>query len=239
MTTVAIHQPSYLVWPPLLEKMARADVFVFLDDVQYTRTSEIHRNRILSPQGPMWLSIPVGAGVREPIREVRLKDPSWGPKHWKTLRHCYSRAPFFRGPARDSLEQLYARRWTQLLSVNVAFTEWLRASVGVRTPLVFSSELGVTSCSSRRILDICRALGATRYLSGSGALGYMKLEEFEAAGVEVLVQDYAHEPYPQQFSRERFEPRLSAVDMLFNLGPETYGEILRRGHWKPAWAAAA
>lgn len=239
MLTIATHQPSYLAWPPLLEKMARADLFVYLDDVQYTRTSEIHRNRVLAPQGPTWLSIPVGAKVRAPIRDVRLNDPSWRKKHWKVIEHCYGKAPHFTARRRESLGELYSRDWPELLALNLALTDWLRKEIGVTTPLKLSSELGVTSQSSQRILDICLALGATRYLSGPGGLDYMDLGAFEKEGIEVLVQNYRHHPYPQQFRREEFAPRMSAIDMLFNLGDGTREEMLGRGSWRSVAAEAA
>ncbi len=232
MTTIATHQPSYLVWPPHLEKMARSDLFVFLDDVQYTRNSEIHRNKVLSPQQPVWLSIPVGAPGRVPIREVEISDRDWPQKHLKTIQHCYGKAPYYTGELRDSFEELYSRRWDDLLTVNVVFTEWLRDAFSIKTPLIYSSELGVTTTSSQRILDICKAVGADRYLTGTGGLDYMQLEEYDAEGVEVLVQDYTHLPYAQQFKHEEFQPRMSAIDMLFNLGPDACAQMLRRGNWR-------
>ena len=239
MITVSVHQPSYLVWAPLMEKMARADLFIYLDDVQFTRNSEIHRNKILTPQDPAWLSLPVGACGRPAIRDVALPDSSWAQKHWKTLLHCYGKAPHFAFEQKESLGKLYQSPQDNLLAVNLAFTEWLRQQLGITTPVALSSEFGIRSQSSRRILDLCLAVGARRYLTGPGGLDYMDLEEFEQAGIVVQVQNYQHDPYVQQFNLPAFVPRLSAIDMLFNLGPRCRSEVLARGEWLPAEAAVA
>ena len=234
MITVSVHQPSYLVWAPLLEKMARADLFIYLDDVQFTRNSEIHRNKVLTPQGPSWLSLAVGSCGRVPIRDVALPDSSWAQKHWKTLLHCYGKAPHFTPEQKESLGELYQHPADNLLAVSLASTEWLRRQLGITTPVALSSEFGIRSQSSRRILDLCLEVGAGRYLTGPGGLDYMDLDEFEQAGIEVQVQNYRHDPYPQQFDLPAFVPRLSAVDMLFNLGPRCRSEVLARGEWLPA-----
>jgi hypothetical protein len=236
MTTVSIHQPSYLVWPPLLEKMARADLFIYLDDVNYSKNSEINRNRILSAQGPLWLTIPTGAEMGTPINEVRLPDGHWATKHWKSILNCYAKAPFFGSEERETLEELYRSPSDELWKVNVAFTSWLRDRIGITTPTILGSSLGITSQSSRRILDLCMAVGAKRYLSGPAGPHYLDIESFERAGIEVLVQDYDHRPYAQQFRLPDFAMWLSAIDMLFNVGPRCLEEILARGQWAPVAA---
>ena len=242
MITVSIHQPSYLVWPPLLEKMARADLFIYLDDAEYSKNSEINRNRVLSRQGPLWLTIPVNATSGIAIRDARIADRHWKSKHWKTIANCYAKAPFFAAEA-PALEELYRSAGqslhdVNLLDINLTFAEWLRERLGVTTPTVLASSLGVQSKSSQRILDLCRAVGAERYLSGPSGLGYLDLESFERAGIEVLVQNYQHRPYPQQFRLPEFIPRLSAVDMVFSLGRVCLPEILARGEWVAAEVGA-
>jgi len=237
MKTVAIHQPSYLVWPPLLEKMARADLFLYLDDADYPKNSEVNRNRILSDSGPLWLTIPTNASLGMKINEVRLPDPQWKSKHWKSICNCYARAPFFTQAVREELEQLYLTAGDSLLEVNLAFTSLFRRWLGVGTPTLLTSTLGVQTRSSARILDLCRAVGATRYLSGPAGLDYLDLPSFERAGIEVLVQDYQHSPYPQQFRHPEFIPRLSVLDMYLNVGSRCLPEILARGGWVYARAA--
>ena len=237
MITVSVHQPSYLVWAPLIEKMARTDLFIYLDDVQFARNSEIHRNKILTPQGPAWLSLTVGACGRPPIRDVALPDSRWAQRHWKTLVHCYGKAPHFASEQKESLSKLYQCPAGKLLAINLAFTEWLRQQLGITTAVALSSEFGIRSRSSRRILDLCLAVGAGRYLTGPGGLDYLDLDEFEQAGMEVQVQNYRHDPYPQQFDLPAFVPRLSAIDMLFNVGRRCRAEVLARGEWLPARTA--
>jgi hypothetical protein len=234
MRTVAIHQPSYLVWPPFVEKMQRADLFLYLDDAEYSKNSEINRNRVLSAAGPLWLTIPANAALGMRINEVRLPDVQWKSKHWKTICNCYARAPHFTPPLREALEEIYRTAGDRLLDVNLAFTELLREWIGIHTPAMLTSTLGVHTRSSARILDLCRAVGADRYLSGPAGLDYLDLDSFERAGIEVLVQNYQHSAYPQQFRHPEFVSRLSVLDMFFNLGSHCLPEILARGKWAPA-----
>lgn len=234
--TVAIHQPSYLVWPPLLEKMELAGLFIYLDDVQFTQNSEIHRNRVLSPNGWKWLSVPTRSPRDRPINEIVTVGLDWKRDHLNRLRSYYGKAPFYRGELRDSFETQYqnARKGSDelLADVNYRSTEWLRNQIGVRTPTVRASELAISTSGSQRVLDLCLAVGADRYLTGPGAYGYLDFDSFSAAGIEVLVQNYRHDPYPQVFSQGEFVPRLSAADMLFNVGPSCLDDILSRGAWE-------
>ncbi len=235
MRTVTIHQPSYLVWPPFLEKMQRADLFLYLDDVEYSKNSEMNRNRILSATGPLWLTIPKSnAALGTRIHEARLPDLHWKFKHWKTICTCYGRAPYFTPRVREALGELYHRAWDRLLDVNLAFTELLREWIGIHTPTMLTSTLGVHTRSSERVLDLCRAVGADRYLSGPAGPDYLDLDSFERAGIEVLVQNYQHLAYPQQFQHPEFVPHLSALDMYLNLGNQCLPGILARGEWVSA-----
>lgn len=233
MKTVSIHQPSYLVWPPLLEKMALADIFIYLDDAEFTKRSEIHRNRILAPQGPQWISVPNKASRRELIRDVKVANAEWAGQHRTTISHFYRRCQGFRD-CQNSFSALYDDMPELLADVNIRTTEWLREKIGVSTPTLRSSELGVSSSGWERVLDLCLAVGAERYLTGTGSLEYLNFDAFREAGVQILVQRYRHLPYPQQFKLAQFWPHLSAVDMLFNIGGGCLDQILDRGLWEPA-----
>ena len=233
MKTVAIHQPSYLVWPPLLEKMALADAFIYLDDAEFTKRSEIHRNRILAPQGPQWISVPNKAHRGELICDVKVANREWAHQHRTTICHFYRRSSGYQ-LCQESFAALYEDPPALLSEVNIATTEWLRNQIGITTPTLRSSELCIGTKGWERVLDLCLAVGAKRYLTGTGSLDYLNFEAFREAGIEVLVQRYRHDPYPQQFGLPEFYSHLSTIDMLFNMGPGCLDEILRRGLWEPA-----
>jgi len=139
---VAIHQPHYLPWLRYIHKVASCDVFVVLDDVQYTKNGWQNRNRIKGPNGPFLLTVPVRDATFRPITEVEV-DPqiSWRQKHWKSMLLSYAKAPYF--PRwRDAFEEIYTTEWTSLASLNLRVLEALIRAFGIQTRLVRSSEIG-------------------------------------------------------------------------------------------------
>lgn len=237
---VAIHQPEHLPWLGFLDKASRADRFVLLDHVQYRRRYFQNRNRIRSPEGPLWLTVPVRNKGRyeQPICEVEIDnqtEPRWRERCMKSLRHCYAQAPHFTEHA-GFFEELYRRTWDKLLDLNEAILRYLFEAFSVQAEVERSSSLRAVSAPSAGIghpvphqkgdliLEICRRLGATTYLSGISGREYLDVGKFREAGIEVRFQEFHHPIYPQL--REPFLPCMSAVDLLFNHGPQS-ARILR------------
>ncbi len=223
----AIHQPQYLPWLGFFDKMDQAGCFVLLDNVQYKRREWQNRNRIKTPQGVQWLTVPVSGEYLALINAVTVdQGENWRHKHLQTLRHAYHRAPHWPAAA-SSLEALYAGSWSLLGQVNGASISWLREQLGIHTPLRWASQLpGLSEDPTGRLVDICRAVGARTYLSGVDGAKYMDLEQFAAAGIEVIFQHYEHPVYSQQHGD--FASHLSALDLVLNSGPQSL-EILRSG----------
>lgn len=224
---VAIHQPQYLPWTPYFDKIDAADVFVFLDDVQFQRRGVQNRNQVLGPDGPVWLTVPVNATRESLINEVRIAENPWQHTHLRTIEAAYKRAPFWsdHGPA---LLDLLGQEWEHLVDLNLAVTAFFLRALGITTRCVRSSELAVDGAKQDRIIALCAASGATEYLSGGGARAYQDPAEFAARGIRLLYQNYAARPYPQRFGGENFTPGLSALDLLLNAGPGAR-EILLAG----------
>jgi hypothetical protein len=224
---VAIHQPQFMPWLGYLDKMDQAGCFVLLDNVQYKRREWQNRNRIKTPQGVQWLTVPVSGEYLALISEVRVEQgESWRHKHWETLRRAYHRAPCWEGAA-ASLELFYAAPRGQLSEVNGASITWLREQLGIITPLRWASQLeGLSEDPTGRLVEICRAVGADTYLSGVDGTKYMDLDQFAAAGIEVIFQHYEHPAYPQLFGE--FASHLSALDLVLNCGPQGL-DVLRSG----------
>jgi hypothetical protein len=224
MTSVAIHQPQYLPWLPLVDKADQVDVFVYLDIVQYQRRGVQNRNQVRNAQGPLWLTVPVTAGYTDRILDVRIAGQEWRNRHLATLQHAYARAPHRALLA--GFRELLESEWERLVDLNVATTEWLFQALGVRARRVRASELaGIQGSRDELILSILGAVGATRYVSGRGARVYQDPARFASAGVDLVYQTYEPVPYPQcqpgPFARD-----LSAVDALFNLGPAARNTML-------------
>ena len=229
---VAIHQPQYLPWLGYLAKWAAADVFVFLDTVQYEKNGWQNRNRIKTAAGPRWLTVPVHTRLGTPIAAVTVDaSQPWAARHRRAIEDAYAAAPHL-AAHRDALAELYTRPWERLAPLAVASAEWLARAVGVTTPVRLASTLEVTATDpSERLVAICRAVGADTYLAGRDGARYMDVARFEAAGIGVRYQAYDHPVYAQLHGE--FVPLLSALDLLLTHGDEALG-ILRGGDtWLP------
>jgi hypothetical protein len=227
VTRVAIHQPQYLPWLGYLAKWAAADVFVFLDTVQYEKNGWQNRNRIKTAAGPRWLTVPVHAHLGTPVDAVTVDATQpWAARHRRAIEEAYAAAPPL-AAHREALARLYATPWERLAPLAVASAEWLARAVGVTTPACLASTLGVTAADpSERLVAICRAVGADTYLAGQDGARYMDPGRFEAAGISVRYQAYQHPVYAQLHGE--FAPFLSGLDLLLTHGDEALG-ILRGG----------
>ncbi|MBK9161509.1 MAG: WbqC family protein [Nitrosomonadales bacterium] len=220
MTTVAIHQPQYLPWLPWFAKAAASDIFVYLDNVQYQKNGVQNRNQIKSASGPIWLTVPVRASTDMEIRSVPIDGNHWVAKHQKSLSMNYAKAPFAH-LLKDEIFPILAKEWPNLADLNIALTEWMFDYMGVQARRIRASELQATGNKQDLVINICKELGACRYLSGNGASAYQNEADFKAQGVELQYFHFEMPEYPQQHPGLGFVPGLSAIDVLLNTGPET------------------
>ena len=217
--TVAVLQPSYLPWLGALEQIARADVFVFYDDVQYDKNGWRNRNRIrtASAEGWSWLTVPVKLDEHfPPICSVRTDTRvPWRRKHERMIRAEYARAPHL-NVLDEHFAGLFGGTDDSLAGIAIESTKALMAAFGITTPVVRSSELGIEGDRNSRLLRICEHLGATDYYSGAAAQVYLDVAAFEERGIRVRFQAFEHPVYPQ--TRRPFVSHLSALDAVLNLG---------------------
>ena len=217
-----ILQPSYIPWRGYFHQVQKADVFVFYDCVQYDDRGWRNRNQIKTPSGLRWLTIPVNAkGAQKnatPIKDIPIVwDRPWNEKHFATLVHNYAKAPFFRRYA-PLLEEFYARHDSLLADFTCELTVALARELGLETRFVRSSTLPAQGTKTDRLLDILTQLRATRYVSGPTAKDYLEMVKFQQARIEVELMNYDYPEYPQLY--DRFEPRVSILDLLFMVGPD-------------------
>lgn len=221
MKSIAIVQSSYIPWKGYFDLIRSVDEFVLLDDVQFTRRDWRNRNVIKTADGPRWLTIPVISKGRyeQTIEETRIAAP-WAEKHWTALRINYAKAPCFRELA-PALKELYdaASRESLLSRVNHVMITGVCALLGIATTIRWSREYSPSGSKSDRLLSICRAAGATKYLSGPSAASYIERDKFSAAGVTVAYADYSGYPQYRQLYGD-FSHGLSILDLLFNEGLE-------------------
>jgi hypothetical protein len=221
MMVVAINQPCYLPWRGFFALMKLADTFVFYDDVQFTSNtarSFFSRVQLKTARGRAWLTVPVQKAGRfgQKINQVGiLPDQRWEESHCQRIRDALGAAPHA-GTLEPFLGRLAGRPWTRLSELTVHTTLDLASALGIGPKTLVSSEMQIPGAGSQRVLAICRALGATTYLTGHGALNYLDHESFEAAGIAVEYVDYGLAPYPQLHGP--FEPYVTVLDLMANTG---------------------
>jgi hypothetical protein len=224
MMRVTIHQPQFLPWLGYLDKIDQTDRFIVLDNVQFKKNEWQNRNRIRTAQGWQWLTVPVLHDFGQLLRDVRINPTAhWKDQHLRALEMHYAKAPF-RDRYLGDLTMLYREPWERLSDLNVAVVRWLLGAFGIQTPISLASEYASREDATERLIDLCRAVGATRYLAGAGAEDYMNKQQFEASGLILEVQAFRHPVYRQCY--EPFTPGMAAVDLLFTCGPQAL-QVLR------------
>lgn len=217
----AIHQPNYLPWLGYFYKILRSDVFIILDDAQYTKNSYINRTRIKTPSGPQWLTVPVLSKGRygQAIHEVEIDSKTrWWIKQMKTIEFTYSRSPNF-SRFWPSLHDIFSTSWGQLAALNIFLIKKIVALLGIPTRIVIASELRSESTKTDRLVELCRMVGADIYLSGSGGHKYQDEDAFRVAGIELRYSDFLHPRYPQLWGE--FVEGLSILDLLLSCGEQS------------------
>ena len=221
MKKVAIVQSNYIPWKGYFDLIASADEFILYDDVQYTRRDWRNRNKIKTPQGLQWLTVPVKVKGKyhQAIRETEIDGEDWARTHWQTLAQCYKRAPHYASVA-AGLEPLFlGAPYSHLSALNRALIEWVCRYLGVATRVSDSADYELEEGKSERLAGLTQAAGGTEYISGPSARGYLDESVFAARGIKVTWFDYAgYSEYPQLWGT--FEHGVSVLDLLFNCGKD-------------------
>lgn len=220
MKKVAVIQSNYIPWKGYFDIIHDVDLFIFYDDVQYTKNDWRNRNRIKTPQGLYWLTIPVGKREDRLIYEVELTDNDWRGKHWSTLKQFYAKAPCF-SIYEDFFEHVYLDlEWTNLSELNQFLTRNISSQfLGIKTEFGDSREYGLNTNKLDRLLELLKKSQANLYLSGPSAKSYIDDNKFQEADIVLVYKDYAGYPeYPQLFPP--FEHAVSILDLLFNCGQD-------------------
>ncbi len=168
---IAIVQSGYVPWKGYFDLIHSVDEFVLFDDVQFTRRDWRNRNRIKTPRGPAWLTIPVNTKAKylDPVKDMTVSEPSWGVQHWKTVAANYARARYFSRYA-DAFEHLYlGRQDTHLSAINYTWIQTICEILGIDTKLSWSMDYELLKGKTERLIGICRQAGAKSYISGPSA----------------------------------------------------------------------
>lgn len=227
MTRLAIVQPNFLPWRGAFDLIDRADIFIFLDNVQYTKRDWRNRNRVLLLNGQeKWLTVPVKAPGLALIKDVAIHyQDEWRRNHLRTLQTAYGGTPGF-GLAQSLLEDAYAERPERLVDLTIPLTIRIARLLGITTNFLIASELdSVPDQKNERLIAYANQVGASSYLSGPSAVGYLDRDTWERAGIELEIITYPDYPtYPQIGGASI--PSLSIYDLICMTG-----ECARRYIW--------
>lgn len=219
---IAIVQSNYIPWKGYFDLINTVDEFILYDDMQYTRRDWRNRNKIKTPHGLLWLTIPIDVKGKffQKINQTYVKNYNWASKHWQTLSHNYAKAPYF-PTYRKMFEELYLKSGSllRLSRINYLFISAICKLLGIKTKLSWSSDYRISEGKTERLVDLCKQAKATEYISGPSAKDYIDPVLFEKAGIKLIYMDYSNYPeYPQLYPP--FEHGVSIVDLIFQTGPE-------------------
>jgi hypothetical protein len=218
---VAILQSNYIPWKGYFDIIGQVELFVFHDDLQYTKGDWRNRNKIKTPRGAEWLTIPVGTDEKKLICDVEIKDPGWQEKHFRQIEANYRTAPFFKEVV-GFLRSIYLEtKWTHLSQLNQELIKRIcRDFLGIATPFEDSRRYSLTQAKGERVMELLKKAGATSYLSGPAAKDYLDPRMFEEEGIALEWMDYSGYPQYEQL-HPPFDGAVSIIDMLFMLGART------------------
>jgi hypothetical protein len=232
---VAIAQPAYLPWLGYFDLLDQVDQFVLLDSVQFEKQSWQQRNRIKTPIGLQWLTVPVmfRGRLHQKIRDVEIREAEFWRDHLEAVKLNYRRAHFFDTYFSDFGNLLQSKSSTnRLVELTSGLIAWFAEILNIKTPIVFSSDLPVQGRRTDLLAEICTYLGASVYLSPIGSAAYL-LEEMETLttrGIAVEFHHYEHPDYRQLFPP--FQPHACTLDLMMNEGHKAR-DIIRSGRRRP------
>lgn len=215
---IAILQSNYIPWRGYFDLINQVDVFVIYDEVQYTKNDWRNRNIIKTPNGPLWLTIPVRQqNLEQKINETQVSLNNWNIKHWNAIKANYTKAPYFK-QFEERFKELYLGMDTDLLSeINWKFIFAINDILGIKTQIIDSLSLDLRGNKNERLVDAVLKLNGTHYLSGPSAKNYLDTKLFEENNIQLEWMDYeGYSEYQQLYPP--FTNQVTVLDSIFNIG---------------------
>ncbi len=219
--SIIITQSNYIPWKGYFDAIKLVDEVILYDDMQYTKRDWRNRNQIKTPQGLIWLTIPVEVKGKffQSIKDTKISEKNWNEKHWKTISINYAKAPYFK-LYKEFFQELYLNcNETYLSLINFRFLSAINNILSIKTPMYFSSDFQLVEGKTERLVDLCLQRKATDYYTGPAAKSYIDESLFTKTGIKVHYLDYAGYPeYTQLYPP--FTHHVSIIDLLLNTGNE-------------------
>ncbi len=218
---VGIHQPQYLPWLPYFIKVAKCDIFIILDNVDFQKNGLQNRNQIKTDKGYQWLTVPVEHKLGQKINEIKINNRlNWCKKHIRSITHHYRRSKYYEMYIND-FQRIYEMYWDNLVDVNMEFMYLILKILQINTKVIKSSTINAEGNSSKLILNICKKVDATTYIAGMGAKNYLNQDDFNKNGIKLILEPpILPKKYNQLYKNADFLNDLSVVDIIMNCGKE-------------------
>lgn len=216
---VGIIQSNFLPWRGYFNFIRETDLFILHDDLQYTKADWRNRNRIKTPRGVEWITVPVNYRHTSQLIEETSVDYStpWAQKMLNRIRDSYQRAPHFE-PYFSELTDLLTQPATSISDLNLRLIQWVCRHLEIDTPIKVSREFRPQGTKTERLIGILEQVQATTYLSGPAAQAYLIPELFEQAGIILEYKQYNYSEYEQLYPP--FDGAVSVIDLLFMMGKD-------------------
>ena len=219
---VGVLQSNYLPWRGYFDFINSVDLFIFHDDIQYTKQDWRNRNKVKMPNGTEWITVPVkGCPTRTMIDEVEISGCGWFHVHKHKLRQSLDKAEYFR----DAMDifSICEYRYDRLSDLNIALIKRVCRYLEINTPFIHSRRLELTGAKTDRLIQMLKKVGGTTYLSGPAAKCYLDVEAMNREGIAVEWKRYDYEPYPQQHGE--FNGAVTVLDLIANVGKDAKNHI--------------
>lgn len=218
---VAVDQPNYIPWKGYFDLIHDVDLFVFYNDVQYTTRDWRNRNKIRTPNGEKWLSIPCGNSTHRLICEVKVMDTDWQKTHYETLRYALGNAPYWKWVEPFLFDTYIDKRWEYLYELDQYMTVRIAKDfLGIETKFCDSRDYKTSGVKHERMLNLLKDIGADIYESGPAAKDYIIPEDYSNAGIELRWKSYAGYPEYKQKGYDNFTHNVTVLDLLCNVGED-------------------
>ena len=216
---VSISQPAYLPWLGYFDRIAKSDLHIVLDSVQFEKRSFINRNKIRVGDTWSWLTVPVKTKkkfLNLDIYNLKIDNSlNWRKKHLKSIIQNYSNSNYFEDHFKF-FEKTYGTEWHNLNQLIEYINKYILECLNIKTKLMSSHQLNPKLRKSNLILELCQKVEAREYLSGPFGRDYLNKRDFDKLGIKINFHDYSHPTYSQ--TKSGFLPYMSVIDLLFNEG---------------------
>jgi len=219
------HQPVYLPWLGLLNKIAVSDLYCFFDIVQYQRKDYNNRNKIKTHNGPIWLTVPVKSSGRlnSKINDIEIINNGWSKKHIRSIELNYRKSKYF-DKYFDEIKSILTKDYDYLTDLNYSILKYALSVFNIETKIIKASDYNFYGTKSNLVLDMCKKLSADTYIFGKQGKDYADIDSFIENSITPVFQDYCHPVYKQLHGN--FVPNMCFIDLLFNVGKDSYSAMM-------------